>query len=177
MAKKTREPARFEIVKPMPFSEAAPKAEPAPRPKPDIVSGQDLLNVMKASGGAWDERLSGLIRPPETLYKRNVDGMTQYSSNGRFEIVDVLAGLPFGKISGSLTDFGAAFYSTQGSVYFVFADMERKVVVKERVFCIHENPPEKGWSEIADRLADAISYSEQAKKKGIVVSDGGLKVI
>ncbi len=152
------------------FYKAQPKAEPAPAQKAQVVSGTDLIDAMRAQGTDWDERLAKLVNAPASLHKRSVDGMTQYSKSGRFEIDSILSGLALHRVGAGLTDFGAAFYSTQGSVYFVFADMERRVIVKERVFCIHETPPEKSWRSVAGHIEAALSYaqSDELRKNGLV---------
>lgn len=160
----------LKVVKPPPasFFKNQPKAEAAPAPKPRTVPGEDLINAMKAHGADWDDSVARLINAPQTLFKRSVGGMTQYSKSGKFDIDRIVSDLALHNLSSGLTDFGAAFYSTQGSVYFVFADMERRVIVKERLFCIHETPPERSWREVAEHIEAALSYAQDKASKGLV---------
>src|SRR5512143_2828537 len=96
MAKKSgTESPGMKLIKPPPpsFFKAQPKAEPAPAPRAQVVSGEDLVKAMKAHGTGWDERIAGLINAPASLHKRTVGGMTQYSKSGKFEIDGIVSDL------------------------------------------------------------------------------------
>jgi hypothetical protein len=164
------------------FLRSFPKAEEEPRPQPAaVLSGGDLLKTLKDHGREWEESLERILEIPSTLMKRKTDSGTFYSESGKFEIDTILSGLPFKRIPDGLTDYGAAFYSTGGgSVYVVFADMKRKIIVKERIFCISDDPPEKKWGEFGRKLEAALSYSqsEGVRSKGkIVIYDQDLDAV
>ena len=156
------------------FSVAAPQQDPSLQMR--TVSSEDIVAELKATGRGWTEDIRGLLAVPPQLFVRKSAEGSYYSKDLRFGITEILSGLDSGPIKARPTDYGIALYSTGGGVYFVLADLGRRIIIRERLFSIHDKPPERDWKEIKERIRDALSIA--AGDKGhAVVSDGMVRKV
>ncbi len=183
MPKKARsgEPRVAEIITPLPKSfsseAAAPKAEPPPARR---ISSGEVLGELRSLGKGWDKETEALLELPATLLRSSGEGAKYYSKEEGFGIGDVVLGLRYGNLGLPKTGYGIAIYDTSGSVYFVLVDMRRRIIVRERLYCIHDEPPEKDWSSVrsAIRAASSLASGDAARKEGaIAISDGALRTV
>ncbi|MEW6721920.1 MAG: hypothetical protein AB1324_01520 [Candidatus Micrarchaeota archaeon] len=178
---KSRKAGRIEIINPhdQSFSRQAPQAD-SPVPKPQKVDSGEVIAVLRATGKGWTDDIRELLRLPAQLYMIRTGDGTFYSSDERLGILGIPAALGPEPLKAEKIDYGIALYSTGGSVYFILADMERRIIVRERMFCIHEKPPETDWTLVKEGIQSALSASESetARKQGLIaVFDRALKLV
>lgn len=178
---KPSEPKAAEAVVSPPKAFFKEPAESKPKPASGSrVSSGAVLEELRSMGKGWDKEIESLLELPATLLRSSGDGVKYYSKEESFGIGDVVLGLRYGNLGLPKTGYGIAVYDTSGSVYFVLVDMRRRIIVRERLFCIHDEPPEKDWAAIknAIRAASSLSSAEPARKEGaIAVSDGTLRTV
>jgi hypothetical protein len=145
----------------------------APPPVREVGS-EDVIKALRSVGKGWTDDIGEMLGLPSRLFMESADDATYYSADRSFGIKSILSSFRSDSVDASATDYGIALYSSGSSVYFVFADLKRRLVVRERMFCFHENPPERDWSAVKERLSAALSMagSDSIRNGGlIVVSD------
>ena len=144
-------------------------------PERKTVGAQELVSTLKSAGRGWTDDMPGLLALPErTLVMMKTEDTAYYSKDLRFGIASILSKLDSGgPINASDNEYGIALYSTGGSVYFVLADIGRKIIVRERMFCIHEKPQEKDWKDVKLNMDSALVFAASAEKGTVIVSDAG----
>lgn len=157
------------------FPKQAPQAD-ATRPSIRKVSSEDVAGALRQVGRDWSEDIRGALRIPAQLYMlKTVDG-TFYSADDRFSITGIPAALGPEPLKAEKNDYGIALYSTGGSVYFVLEDMNRGIIVRERIYCIHDTPPEGSWAAVGQAVRAALDAA--GSKKGMVAAyDQGLRML
>jgi hypothetical protein len=136
----------------------------------------DVIATLKASGMEWTDEILPLLSIPEHILMLQTDSGTFYSADERFGILGIPAALGPGPLSCQKTDYGIALYSTGGNAYFILADLSRRIIVRERIFSIHDNPPEKDWNIVLEKIRAALSAAMDAKED-VVISDQGLRKV
>lgn len=164
------EPARPERKIGKSLSLESPTAEAPQGLK--TVGSEDVIDALKGIGRGWTEDIRGLLSLPPRLFMKRSDEGTLYSRDLRFGIEDVLASMDSGSLKARMTDYGIAVYSTGGGeVLLVFADLGRRVVIREKLFSIHDKPPEKDWKGISGRMQDALSIAAPEKEGTAILWD------
>jgi hypothetical protein len=160
---------RIHLVNPpeAPFSNQSPKAD-AVRPAIKMVSADDAAATLSQIGRDWSEDIKRELSIPQKLYSMKTSDATFYSSNERFSIMGVPAALGSQPLKAEKGDYGIALYSSGGSVYFVLEDMNRGIIVRERIYCIHDTPPEGSWTAVREAVRAALDAS--GSKKGMVAA-------
>ncbi len=145
------------------------------------VSSNDVVARLKGLARGWDTELEGILGMPKTLFESKGGASQYYSSDANFSISDILMCLSMGATPDvSKMSFGIALHERAGTIYFVLADPARRIIVRQRIVCYHNDPPELDWGAVksAIRSAEAGASREDAKKGGLVaVFDGSLKLI
>jgi hypothetical protein len=137
-----------------------------------VVTSEDVIETLKANGKGWSDDVGDMLALPRKLFVMRSEEASFYSGDLRFGIMGINSALAAGKLSARETDYGIALYSTGGSIYFVLADLKRRIIVRERVFCIHDKPPEKDWAEVKERIGNALSLATSDLKEGsVIISD------
>jgi hypothetical protein len=154
------------------FGKMEPRNSAKPSPKPDKIQRKELIEALRSTGTGWDAEAKELLAIPEMLFKLEAEDATYYCASDDFSgLFHVLSALASGKKIEALPEFGLALYSTGGSVFLVFADAHRNIVLKEKMFCVHEQPHEKSWEVIRLSLRELI---KAANEKTIAVHNLGL---
>jgi hypothetical protein len=178
---KTGEPNAVEAISPPPKSFFKAEDAPGPRPPPaSRVTSGEVLGELRRIGKGWDDEIESLLELPATLLRSSGEGAKYYSKEESFGIGDVVIGLRYGSLGLPKTNYGIAVYDTSGSVYFVLVDMRRRIIVRERLYCIHDQPPEKDWAAVKEAIKDASSLaSSESSRKGtaIAIYDGILRSV
>ncbi len=150
------------------FSRVSPADSRIPAPEARQVSSKQVLGTLKAYGKGWDAELEKLLNVPDRLFMLEMDDATYYSSENRFGFSDMMLSMGSGTLKRPPADYGIALYGKGGSVYFILADMNRRIVVRERLHCIHENPPERDWGQVKAKIKDALALAERGGNKAAV---------
>lgn len=149
-------------VDPKYFGKQEPRNSSATAPKPEKISRKQLLEKLKQTGTGWDAEAKELLGAPEELFMLEDGGATYYCDSEDFSVLfHLLSSLSGGKKLESLPTFGLALYSTGGSVFMVFADGERNIVLKDRMFCIHDEPQEKSWEPIRETIRELLKVASE----------------
>ena len=176
--KRTSEPKSAEAVTapPKAFFKEPASSKARPQPSGKTVSYGEVLEELRGMGKGWDKETESLLGLPATLFRTSGDGARYYSKEESFAIGDVVLGLRYGELGTPRTSYGIAVYDTSGTTYLVLVDMRRRIIVRERLYCVHDEPPEKDWSAVKDaiRAAAALSAGDPAI---IAVSDGTLRTL
>jgi hypothetical protein len=171
-SKKT-DPHHFHSNPPGGFAGHTPQAESSP-PEVKKINSSEVISTLKANGKGWTDDIAEMLSIPQKLFMMRTDSGTFYSTDERFGMSGIMSLGP-GPLKAQKTDYGIALYSTGGSVYFVLADIGRKIIVRERLFCIHDDPPEKDWSKVKERIASALSAAAEEKEGSVIISDQQLR--
>ncbi len=146
------------------FGKIEPRNSATPSPKPEKISRAELVEKLKATGTGWDAEAKELLAMPEEIFMLEEDGATYYCDSEDFSVFfHLLSSLSGGKKIESLPEFGLALYSTGGSVFMVFADGERNIVLKNRMFCIHDEPQEKDWESVRETIRELLKIADEKK--------------
>ncbi len=143
------------------------------------VSSADVIKRLKGLARGWDSELESKLSMPAMLYESTGGSSQYYSSDANFSISNILMSLAMGAspdVSGM--SYGLGLHERAGTVYFVLADPERRIIVRQRIVCYHNTPPELDWGAVksAIRSAEAGASSEDARKGGLVaIYDGSLR--
>jgi hypothetical protein len=168
-------PARFG------FSAVVPSEERrAAIPKPAKVPGSSVINALKGYGEGFDSELEKLLEVPEKMFYFAGPASQQYSKEENGGVGHLVQGLETGKFYAPGTDYGIALYETASTIYVVIADAKRRVVVRGRLQCYHDEDMAKDWAPIKEGLkaALALASSERAKSENLfAVYDGTLKLM
>lgn len=160
-----------------PFSKVAPPV--AVMDNYQRVSSNEVIARLKGLARGWDAELESLLSMPPTLFMSHGGVSQYYSSDANFSISDVLMCLSMGaKPDTSRMTFGIALHERAGTTYFVLADPERRIIVRQRISCLHSDPPELDWGPLKGAIQSAIAGAsrEEAKKEGLVaIYDGSLR--
>jgi hypothetical protein len=158
------------------FSRQTPQADQAGA-KPREVGPEEVISTLKSIGKDWTDDIPSLLRLPERLFMLKSGDGTYYSGDERFGIMGIPAALGPEPLKAGKGDYGIALYSTGGgSVYFVLEDMSRGIIVRERIYCIHEKPPEGSWASVRGHIEAALAASS-AHKGSVAVHDLSLRVL
>jgi hypothetical protein len=173
----SKDPKKPREIIPPPKSFFREKARTPPQlPKAEKVSAAAVIESLKSMGKGWDEEAAGLLRIPPHLFRTGGSGATYYSIDENFGVADVAAGLRYGRVMRSESKYGIAVYDTPGNVYLVLVDMERRIIVRERLMCIHDDPPEKDWANVKNAIRTATAEAAR-KADTVAVFDGILKSV
>lgn len=172
-----REPKTPRELVPPPRSFSIKKAAPSPNlPKAEKVSGSAVVEEIKEMGRGWDKETESSLRIPPSLFRTSGEGATYFSDDENFGVALVASGLRGGRMGRPESMYGICIYDTPSSVYFVLLDMERRIIVRERLSCVHDRPPEKDWSKIRDAIRAASAAAEK-NAGSVAIFDGILKVV
>jgi hypothetical protein len=183
MAKKSgaRSKSKAPKSKTPPPEKAFERAAAPPGPQVRLVSSKEVLNRLKGLGRGWDEEIERLFSMPASLYQGTAETSGYYSEDRGFGIISLVRGMDAGSfVIPSKTSYGVAIYEKAGSVYFVLADLGRRIIVRERMLDYSDEPPEKGWSAVKEKIMAALSLagSDRARNEGLIaVYDGILKTV
>lgn len=143
----------------------------SPPPQIQKVSSSEVIATLRANGKGWSEDMAALLSLPQQLFMMKTESGTFYSSDERFGISGMLAPGPLRAQKG---EYGIALYSTNGGkIYFVLADIGRRIIVRETLFSIHDEPPQKDWSGVKERIESALSSAAGEKEGVVILSDLG----
>lgn len=175
------------------MAKKGPKSKPPPPEKPfertvippapvvRLVSSKELINRLKGIGRGWDEDLEKLFSMPASLYQGNAETSGYYSEDRGFGIINLVRGMEAGSfVIPSKTSYGVAIYEKAGSVYFVLADMRRRIIVRERMVDYSSEAPERDWDAVKKEILAALSLaqSDRARNEGLIaVYDGILRQV
>jgi len=137
-----------------------------------------MFERLKALAPGWDVEIERLLSPPPTLELSSKENREYYSMSVNFEIGEMVSSAIGGRLRPTEKGYGIGLYEKADSVYFVFADLGRRVVVKDRVVCYQDDPPEGDWGNVKKAITAALALAEKddVKKKGLVaVYDGSLR--
>ncbi len=135
------------------------------------ITRDELVEDLKHVGEGWDDGIVDLLEIPETLTKLKTASGTYYCDSDDFSsIFLILSSFISGEEINDLPDFGLALFSTGGGVFMLFVDGERNVIFRERIFCIHDDPPAKKWGSIRDSLGSLL---ESSNEDSVMVYDLG----
>lgn len=133
-----------------------------------LVGSDEALAILRSTGTGWSEDIADLLSAPPDLHMLRTDSGTYFSDGPVFAITGLPEALAFGDVS-KLRGFGLALYSTGGSVYFMLMDMGRGIIVREKIFSIHDSPPEKDWAKVKSLILGSLEAAGEARKEGYVV--------
>lgn len=141
----------------------------------------EVVSRLSGLGRGWDIEAQQLLRLPDILYENSNGSVQYYSGNLDYGISSVVTNLMNGaEPHPSKGDYGIALYETADSIYFVFVDMRRRIVVRERLMSYQGSPAEQSWQNIKDAIKSAMSLadSSEAKKAGsVAISDGTVRLL
>ncbi|NYZ74500.1 hypothetical protein H0O00_05125 [Candidatus Micrarchaeota archaeon] len=147
-------------------------------PETRKVPVQELLTKLKRMATGWDSEIEALFGLPETLFKIEQDNSTYYSKNEAFGIGDTLTGLQQGRFFAPLPEYGIGIFSTGGSVQIILIDSGRNIVVRGKLFSVHDPDQQKDWATFKEAINTTLATAPDARKQGgVAVFDGRLKVI
>ncbi len=149
------------------FPKQAPQAD-ATRPSVRKVSSADVVSALRQIGRGWSDDIQRALGIPDQMYMLKTGDGTFYSADERFSIMGIPAALGPEPLKAEKNDYGIALYSTGGSVYFVLEDMSRGIIVRERIYCIHERPPEGSWEPVGQAIRAALEAA--GSHKGMVAA-------
>jgi hypothetical protein len=162
------------------FQARAAGPEPIRIPPAEKRSAQQVIQGFKMLSRGWDSTVEASISVPSELFFSEGVATRFYSKDENPDLSSLVRGLGSGKVFLPNTDYGIVLYETTSTVYFVLFDAERRIVVREALFCHGGNPPERDWSKIRRSIdsAAASAATEDAVKKGqYAVYDGALKMV
>ncbi len=166
----------IENPRPPEFSKEPPKHDNSPQARQTTSS--DLFGRLSGLGKGWDPEMEALLAPPGTLFLMELPASVLYSKEPEFEVAatvnDIIRGT--GDIRKPKTEYGLAIYETASTLYLVFVDMQRRIIVRERLSSLHDEPREDAWGPIKSAIKGALRLAESSKK-GIAVSDGSLRLV
>ncbi len=149
------------------FPKQSPQAD-ATRPNVRKVSSDEVVGALRQIGRDWSEDIRRDLRIPGQMYMLKTGDGTFYSADDRFSIMGIPAALGPEPLKAEKNDYGIALYSSGGSVYFVLEDMSRGIIVRERIYCIHERPPEGSWEPVGRAIRAALDAA--GSHKGMVAA-------
>ncbi len=180
---KNREPpvgSKIEIVIP-PKGSFFKKSSSGPSqlPKTQKVPKAQVVSELKALGTGWDDETEALLAIPGELFRNSGEGTIYFSKEKEFGISDIALGLAYGRVGKPKTEYGIAIHDTAGNTYFILADMKRRIIVKERLSGLHDQPSEKDWSVVkrAISAAAALASSTTPGDNRIAVFDGNPRLV
>lgn len=147
-------------------------------PEIHSVPKQDLISKLQRMAPGWNAETEKIFALPDTLFKIEEDAATYYSKSESFGVGDVLNGLQLGRFASPLPDYAVGLFSTGGTAQIVLIDSSRNIIVRGKLFSVHDSKPEKDWSSFTQSVKSALAVAAQAKKEGAVaVFDGILKMM
>lgn len=142
------------------------------------VSSKEMFERLKGLAPGWDKEMESLLSAPPTLELSSKAPAEYYSMSVNFEISEIISSAIDGRLRPTEKGYGIGLYEKANSVYFVFADLGRRIIVKDRIVCYQDDPPEGDWGTVkkAVKAALALAEKDDVKKKGLVaVYDGTLR--
>jgi hypothetical protein len=144
------------------------------RTKEQIQAGLRML----ANG--WNGETEAAISVPREMFLFEGTGTRFYSATEKSYLSALLSGLGAGKLYLPETPYGIILYETASTINFVLFDATRRIVVRDRLLCYHNDPPQRDWSIVKNHVdaAIALAGTDDAKAKGLfAVYDGTLKLM
>ncbi len=136
------------------------RIQPLPKPVIKRSDSAEVVEFLKTMTGGFDHELEALLKLPSVLYWVEDSGGRSYSSSENFGLGLVQSSLWTGKLSIPETPYGFMVYNRGMSVYFLFVDTERRIVVHDRLLTLHgTSGTEEGWLPIKDQLKAVIGMS------------------
>jgi hypothetical protein len=133
---------------------------------------------MLANG--WNGGIEAALCVPSELLLFEGTGTRFYSTTENSNLSALLSGLGMGKLFLPETPYGIVLHETASTINFVLFDAKRRIVVRDRLLCYHDDPPQRDWSVVKNHVdaALALAGAEDAKNKGLfAVYDGTLKLM
>ncbi|MFN7991177.1 MAG: hypothetical protein U0R44_03385 [Candidatus Micrarchaeia archaeon] len=160
------------------FFKKAPPAN-AEIPKTEKVSRSKVIEELRGLGRGWTEDIAALLGLPQELYRSSGEGTIYFSKEREFGIGETALGLSSGRLRAPKTQYGIAIHDRAGSVYIILVDMQRRIIVRERLFCMHDQPPEKDWGAVKTAIlsAGALMTDAERGKGSIAVFDGSARLL
>jgi hypothetical protein len=157
-----------------PFKAKAAAARLAEAPAPARISQDEAASGLSGYAQGWSDEAKSALALPQRLYKREGENTVMLSGDAGFGISALLVGfLAAGRIDRKPDiGYGIAVYETTSTLYFVLADMGRRIIVREPLVRYMDKAQKKEWRAVAGaiRAAEAAAKANPGK---VAVSDCG----
>ncbi|MFN7991185.1 MAG: hypothetical protein U0R44_03425 [Candidatus Micrarchaeia archaeon] len=158
------------------YDKLAPARTQAAKGEVKKSDSASVVEDLKSFTGGFDNELEAMLKLPPVLFWMEDSGARFYSSSESFGLSNVLLSLQAGELSLPDTTYGFMLYNRGTSVYFLFVDTERKVVVNDRLLSLHgPTGTENGWQPIKSKLKAALEMAASSGPDLYSVYDAGLK--
>jgi len=149
-------------------------------PEVQMFSSDKVINSIKFLGKGWDKETEKLLAVPDAVFFFDGGRSRHFSESREFGDEVLLESISSRRLYLPESEYVIVLYETSSTVYFVLADARRRIVVREQLQCLHDDPPEKDWGIIKEEIKEALKLagSDRAKKEGFfAVYDGDLRLV
>jgi hypothetical protein len=157
-----------------PFAATPPSREPRLGAAPEHFTRQEIEEFLSRQATGWDPRVREMLSIPERLLVAREASNVLYSEDDRFGVAKVYGDLAHGRTPSEMPGYGIAIDgSHMDSVYFVLTDPARKIIVRERLSCIH-SPVDFEWQAVAGKIEQAVEHARRTPEGFVTIVNGSL---
>ncbi len=149
-------------------------------PKVEEISSAEVVKELSAYGDGWSREVEEALAIPKSLFKFSTGASAQFSSNRMSELWIVQDGLNSGKAYVTNTDYGILLYEKADWLYVIVVDVNRKIIVRERLICFQDGTSNQSWEDVRKAVEGAASLAagKTAADRGLfAVFDGTAKLV
>ena|GEM_PF-6178301 len=186
---KAPDPLHSRVLKALGLN-GTPKVDGQPGPDPETarkcrdalgsirkISREEAVQKIRRVTADWNDLTAKTLKLPSELFIFEQAAGLSLSADDKFGIIGVERYLAEGRPDlplPKLPDYGIGL-SERGSSYVTLVDMSRRIIVRMRVFSVHELEDSK-WTVFSNAVRDAAAAATRIRKNDMVIinNDGFL---